>query len=96
MFINKTKGGENNVCGRKVALLRTAAGLSQQKLAAKLQLKGLDVDKNAVQRIEVGKRFVTDIELVYLADVLGATYDDLLGHAEINTTPVDKKKSIQL
>lgn len=96
MFINKTKSGENNVCGRKIALLRTAAGLSQQKLAAKLQLKGLDVDKNAIQRIEAGKRFVTDIELVYLADVLSATYDELLGHAEINTTPVDKNSPIRL
>ena len=31
---------------------------------------GLDIDKNAIQRIECGKRFVTDIELVQLAKVL--------------------------
>ncbi len=91
MFINKTKGGENNICSRNVATFRKAAGLSQQKLAARLQLKGLNVDKNAIQRIEAGKRFVTDIELVYLADVLHVTYDDLLNGTDINTTPVDKK-----
>lgn len=43
-----------------------------------LQLKGLDVDKNAVQRIESGKRFVTDIELVIIAETLKKTYSDLL------------------
>ena len=35
-----------------------------------LQVCGLDIDKNAIQRIECGKRFVTDIELVQLANVL--------------------------
>ena len=44
-----------------------------------LQLAGIDVDKNAVQRIECGKRFVTDIELKTLAQVLGVTAEDLLG-----------------
>lgn len=39
---------------------------------------GLDVDKNASQRIEAGKRFVTDIEIVYLAKVLKVSYEDLL------------------
>lgn len=90
MFINKTKSGDNNICGRNIAALRKAAGLSQNQLAGQLQLHGLDVDKNAVQRIEAGKRFVTDIELVYLADVLRVSYDALLNREEINTEPIDK------
>ena len=64
MFINKSQDGSNNLCGRNVAALRK--GL----LADKLQVCGLDIDKNAIQRIECGKRFVTDIELVQLAKVL--------------------------
>ena len=90
MFINKTKSGDNNICGRNIATLRKAAGLSQNKLAGLLQLHGLDVDKNAIQRIEAGKRFVTDIELVYLADVLQVSYDTLLNREEISTEPIDK------
>ncbi len=43
-----------------------------------LQVAGLDIDKNAVQRIESGKRFVTDIELKAIAKVLGVTYQELL------------------
>lgn len=90
MFINKTVNGDNNICGRNIAALRKAAGLSQNQLAGQLQLHGLDVDKNAIQRIEAGKRFVTDIELVYLADVLRVSYDALLDRREINTDPIDK------
>lgn len=52
--------------------------ISQRKLADRLQLVGLDVDKNAIQRIECGKRFVTDIELVYLSSVLNVSLDELL------------------
>ena len=43
-----------------------------------LQIAGLDVDKNAIQRIEDGKRFVTDIELKVFAKVLNVSYEDLL------------------
>ena len=78
VFINKSVGGENNVCGKQVALYRKQMGKSQRQLADMLQLAGLDVDKNAIQRIECGKRFVTDIELVYFAKVLQVSYEALL------------------
>lgn len=84
MFINKTKDGKNNLCGEKVADLRKKMGLSQRELADRLQLRGLDVEKNAVQRIEAGKRFVTDIELVVLSAVLKVEINDLVGSLEHN------------
>ncbi len=43
-----------------------------------LQLSGIDLDKNAIQRIECGKRFVTDIELKAIAELLHVTTDALL------------------
>lgn len=89
MFINKSKGGKNNICGKNIAALRKAAGLSQNKLAVLLQIRGLDVDKNAIQRIEAGKRFVTDIELVYLSEALGASCADLLDRNQVNLFPAD-------
>ena len=82
MFINKTNDGKNNLCGQRVASFRVAAGMSQRQLAEALQLEGLDVDKNAIQRIECGKRFVTDIELVFLAKVFRLPYSALLDGAE--------------
>lgn len=79
MFINKTNDGRNNICGQKVAQLRVKRRLSQRQLAEQLQLLGLDVDKNAIQRIEAGKRFVTDIELLYLTKVFEVPVQQLLG-----------------
>jgi transcriptional regulator with XRE-family HTH domain len=78
MFKNRSADGKNNLCGTAVARLRKASGLSQRILADQLQLLGLDVDKNAIQRIESGQRFVTDIELVIIAKVLNKTYYELL------------------
>ena len=78
MFINKTKDGRNNLCGVRVAAARKRMGISQRELADRLQLCGLDVDKNAIQRIEAGKRFVTDIELVALSKTLALSYQELL------------------
>lgn len=81
MFKNKNPDGTRNLCGKNVARLRMAMKpkVSQNKLAGMLQLAGLDLEKNAVQRIESGERFVTDIELKKLAQVLGVSPDELLG-----------------
>ncbi len=78
MFINKSADGLNNICGRKIAEMRKNMKISQRVLADRLQLSGLDVDKNATQRIECGKRFVTDIELVAISKILNITVDELL------------------
>lgn len=78
MFLNKANNGRNNICGIQIAHYRKGMHKSQRQLADALQLLGLDVDKNAIQRIEAGKRFVTDIELVYFAKALNVSYQDLL------------------
>ena len=78
MFINRTENGRNNLCGEQIARLRLKLGISQKKLADMLQLKGLDIDKNAIQRIEAGKRFVTDIELVYFSELFQVSFEELL------------------
>lgn len=80
MFTNKAKNGRNNLCGEKIANLRKQMipKVSQRALADMLQITGLDLDKNAIQRIESGKRFVTDIELVAFASVFGVEVSDLL------------------
>lgn len=78
MFTNKSHTGQNNLCGKVVAQRRKEMGKSQRQLADMLQIAGLDIDKNAIQRIEAGKRFVTDIELVYLSQVLQVSLAQLL------------------
>lgn len=78
MFINKTADGLNNISGKAISELRNEIGISQRELADRLQLKGLDIDKNAIQRIECGKRFVTDIEIIAFARVFNVPYERLL------------------
>ena len=79
MFKNKNDG-KNNLCGEAIHSLRLSspAKLSQRALADKMQLIGIDVDKNAIQRIECGKRFVTDIELKAFATVFGVSVNELI------------------
>lgn len=78
MFTNRTPDGRNNIAGIKVAELRKGLRISQRELADRLAVIGLDIDKNAVQRMESGERFITDIELGYLAKVFGVTNEELL------------------
>ena len=80
MFKNKLENGRNNICGEKIATIRKEAvpKMSQRMLAEKLQINGIDVDKNAVQRIESGERFVTDIELKVIAKIFNISVDELL------------------
>ena len=80
MYKNKTSNGKNNLCGEKIYLLRKQLRprVSQRAFAEKLQLNGIDLDKNAIQRIECGKRFVTDIELRAFAKFFKVASDALL------------------
>lgn len=82
MFKNKALGGKNNICGKNIYKLRKAQSpkMSQRILAERLQLLGIDVDKNAIQRIESGQRFVTDIELLQIAKIFGTSCDELLNN----------------
>ena len=80
MYKNKAPGGHNNISGINIRKLRLAQPekMSQHLLAYKVQLRGLDLNKNAIQRIESGERFVTDIELKVFANFFGVTTDELL------------------
>lgn len=79
MFKNKN-GSSNNISGKNIKRIRLEQmpRLSQRALADKLQIQGIDLDKNAVQRIESGQRFITDIELLAFSKVLNVSLDVLL------------------
>ena len=74
----KTPGGGKNLISRRLAKLRQQHNMSQRFLAYQLQLNGYDMDKNVITRIETNKRYVTDIELKALCEVLEVTYDELI------------------
>lgn len=74
-----TLGDRFNLRGERVCEARMRMGWSQEELAAKLQLAGLQLGQMAVSRIETGKRVVPDFELPILAEVLRVSTDWLLG-----------------
>lgn len=67
-----------NIIGNNIKKLRKAKGITQKVLAEKLQLEGFEFSDLTILRIEQGKRFVPDYEIVILADFFGVTTDELL------------------
>lgn len=59
--------------------MRATKRISQADLAARMQVKGVFIEREAISKIETGDRFVTDYELMIFADVLGVTMDWLTG-----------------
>lgn len=80
MFTNRANDGRNNIVGLMITKLRKAQRLSQRQLAEVLgEKQGLDIDKNAIQRIESGQRFVTDVEMIALSRYFEVTMEYLCG-----------------
>ena len=73
-----SKDGQKNLIGSQLVELRKHFSLSQRDLADKLQLAGYNLDKNVMTRIENYQRFVTDIELKGICEVLKVSSDVLI------------------
>ena len=71
--------GNKNICGKRIKEARKRLKLTQEALAARLQVEGVNVERDSISRIEIGTRFVADFELVVLCKVLGVTPAYLLG-----------------
>ncbi len=57
-------------------------GMKQKELLAQLQVSGVDMNASGLSKLEGQIRFVTDVELVALADILEVSVDYLLGRDE--------------
>ena len=73
--------GKKNVTGERIRQARVVKHLSQEELAAQMQVRGVVIERASIGRIERFDRFVTDYELMVFADVLGVSVDWLLGRA---------------
>lgn len=63
--------------GENIRVLRLRAGLTQDALAAKLQLAGCDIIRSAVAKIEVGQRHLYPDEIILLKEILSVSYDEI-------------------
>ncbi len=71
--------GKCNIAGARIRERRKDLGLSQEELAARIQLLGLDITQRAVSRVETGVRVVPDYELQFYAAALNCPVSQLLG-----------------
>ncbi len=62
--------------GAVIRSLRVAAGLTQEQVAAKLQLHGFDISRSIYSQIECGLHGIRPEELVVLKKIFGVSYDD--------------------
>ena len=63
--------------GNNIRVLRERAKMTQEILAAKLQLRGCDITRSAVAKIEVGQRHLYPDEIILIKEILSVTYDEI-------------------
>lgn len=68
----------DRLVGQQIRLLREAKGLTQEQLSARLQVRGCDITRSALAKMEVGQRHIYAIELRLLREALETTYEELL------------------
>ena len=66
------------IVGRQIRAVRETRGMTQEQLAAQLQIRDCDVTRSAVAKIEVGQRHIYAVELRALRDILNVPYETLL------------------
>lgn len=70
--------GNANIVGKKIYKFRKQQKLSQEELAAKMQLNNIEISQKGISRIEKQERFVTDYALLAFSKVLDINIYDLL------------------
>lgn len=71
--------GKKNICGERIHEARCRLRLTQNDLAAKMQINGITIERDSISRIEIGTRFIADYELRELSKILNVDVAWLLG-----------------
>lgn len=68
----------DRLLGQNLRLLRIGKQLTQEQVAARLQLAGCDMTRSAYAKIEAGQRHLYPDELYALRSALDVSYEALL------------------
>lgn len=66
-----------NITGKTIKIIRESKKISQEQLAARLNVLGLDIDQTIISKIETQIREITDYEVEAIANALGVNIEDL-------------------
>lgn len=70
--------GKLNAVGSRIKEYRKKAKMTQKELSEKLQLYGIDLNKNSLQKIEKGDRIIKEYELAVFCEILNVSPDVML------------------
>lgn len=84
-----TFDNNKNIISSKLKILRVKNGLTQEQLAAKVQVLGGNLDQQMISKIERNARIVTDYELVLLSSALLTTPEQLLSDFDGLIHPIE-------
>ena len=68
----------SNVISKRVRYFRKLRNISQEQLAARLQVMNINIEQQGISNIENNSRIVTDYELACLCRALGVTVEEML------------------
>ncbi|MDE7231367.1 MAG: helix-turn-helix domain-containing protein [Oscillospiraceae bacterium] len=63
--------------GNNIRILREKKNLTQEQVAARLQINGCDITSSAGAKIEVGQRHLYPDEIILLKKILCVEYDEI-------------------
>ncbi len=63
--------------GKNIRKIRKSKKLTQDQLAAQLQIKGCDITRSAMAKIEVGQRHLYPDEIRLLKELLNVSFDEM-------------------
>ena len=63
--------------GNNVRKIREKIGMTQDSLAAQLQLRGCDITRSAVAKIEVGQRHLYPDEIILIKEILKTEFNEI-------------------
>ena len=62
--------------GQNIRALREKAKITQEELSVQLQIRGCDITRSAVAKIEVGQRHLYPDEIILIKEILNVSYDE--------------------
>lgn len=63
--------------GNNIRMLRERINMTQEQLATKLQIRGCDLTRSSVAKIEVGQRHLYPDEIIFIKEILGVSFEDI-------------------
>lgn len=63
--------------GNNIRKIRESINMTQETLSAKLQLRGCDITRSAVAKIEVGQRHLYADEIILIKEILNTEFEEI-------------------